>query len=177
MQDKIINYLYSGLTIVLVFDLWLIINYSMSIAGYWFETAAMWLWILLTIYLISRNWETELAKAFALLLTILIILSMIPMMIPFLGIINILTLNDRSFTKDLDNGMRIQIRNGPMFASIIEIVEQGYILEKKIVSISAEIRDIEKAKFIKVVQNTQDSLKIAFVFSDKTIEETFAKNR
>jgi hypothetical protein len=166
------------LTLIVVVNFFLYINYSMSIAGYWSERIIIWLWIILTVYLIGKNWYDNLAQASCSLLIFLIVLSMIPMMIPFLAIMNIITCNDRIFVRKLGENMRIQImQKSPVVGQGIEIVEQGYILEKAIVQVDAEIRDIRKAKSIKILKNTKDSLKLEFIFSDKKIFESYRKRK
>lgn len=65
--------------------------YDYSYRGYYTDKIIAWTWFLSTIVIIGLYWQSKIAKTYLYTLISLLILSILPMGIPFLGIINYFT--------------------------------------------------------------------------------------
>ncbi|WP_213278013.1 hypothetical protein [Chryseobacterium indologenes] len=82
MSNKNLVIAYLAVTLVFLFGIVLSLN-NYSFAGYYIDKIINWLWLLMTIFIIVRFWKKKVIKVYFGLLISGIILSILPMMIPF----------------------------------------------------------------------------------------------
>ncbi len=90
MKNKIIINSYITISILFIFNI-IIGFYDYSFYGYWTDKVIGWLWIVLTILVIIIFWKKRIAKIYLITLCLIIFLSIIPMLIPFFGILYFFT--------------------------------------------------------------------------------------
>ena len=86
MTNRILIITY--LTFTLTFLLGVFISfYDFSFFGYWTDKIINWIWLVLTVTVIFWFWRNKMTKIYFYSLLTLILLSILPMAIPFFGIV------------------------------------------------------------------------------------------
>lgn len=132
MSNKNIVIAYLAVTLVFLFGIVLSLN-NYSFAGYYTYKIINWLWLLITIFIIVRFWKKKVIKVYFGLLISGIILSILPMMIPFFGIIHYFSTIGCEQRVQLDDTYRIERgRPGALYRPLITIYKKEGIFEKQI---------------------------------------------
>lgn len=132
MRNKNIVIVY--LVVTLVFLSEVVLNFNQySYAGYYTDKIIGWLWLALTIFIIIRLWKKKAIKVYFGLLVAGIILSILPMMLPFFALVSYFSTIDSYQRISLNNDYRIErYRPGALSKPQIAIYQQKGILEKRI---------------------------------------------
>ncbi|TDG36452.1 hypothetical protein EZJ43_08005 [Pedobacter changchengzhani] len=158
--------------------------YKLSIAGYWSDRILFWMWFFSTIYIIKIFWKKVLTKIYFGLLITGIILSILPMMIPFFAIVLSTTGGGLHFKKQITPEYRLQIVGyGVMGRPLMELVENRGLIEKRVANTNQHVAindstriaiwSIQDAKFI---SETDSSMTIQFSGDNVTSKMTLLKN-
>lgn len=132
MRNKNIVIVY--LVVTLVFLSEVVLNFNQySYAGYYTDKIIGWLWLALTVFIIIRLWKKKAIKVYFGLLVAGIILSILPMMLPFFALVSYFSTIDSYQRISLNNDYRIErYRPGALSKPQIAIYQQKGILEKRI---------------------------------------------
>ncbi|MEJ5105348.1 hypothetical protein [Chryseobacterium sp. MYb328] len=132
MKNK--NIIIAYLVLTLIFLSEIVLNFNKySYAGYYTDKIIGWLWFAMTVFIIIRLWKKKAIKAYFGLLIAGIILSILPMMIPFFAILGYFSTFDNYQRIQLNNDYRIErYRPGALSKPHIAIYRQKGILEKNI---------------------------------------------
>ncbi|MDW9382880.1 hypothetical protein [Chryseobacterium sp. JV558] len=132
MNSKNIVIAYLAVTLIFLFGIVLSLN-NYSFAGYYIDKIINWLWLLMTIFIIIRFWKKKVIKIYFGLLISGIILSILPLMIPFFGIIYYFSTIGCEQRIQLDDTYRIERgRPGALYRPLITIYKKEGIFEKQI---------------------------------------------
>jgi hypothetical protein len=183
MNNKKYLFIYLIVTILLLLDLIATINLKISLAGYWSDRVLFWTWFFSTIYFIKLFWNNKWSKRYFYTLIIFIVLTIIPMAIPFVGIILSTTGQGLLYNEKISDKYRFEVVNyGFMGRPIINICENKGIIEKEILSLKNESININDSTYIEPweVKNVKfisenDSLIILQVGSENLIAKVGLK--
>ncbi|TZF92587.1 hypothetical protein FW781_21370 [Chryseobacterium panacisoli] len=132
MSNKNIGITYLAVTLVFLFGFVLSLN-NYSFAGYYIDKMINWLWLLMTIFIIIRFWKKKVIKVYFGLLISGIVLSILPMLIPFFGIIHYFSTIGCEQRIQLDDTYRIERgRPGALYQPLITIYKREGIFEKQV---------------------------------------------
>lgn len=129
-----------------------------------------WIWLISTGYLLIRFWKNKVVKIYGYGLGIFVVLSMIPFMLPFIGIITTGFRLDRVSKKDLSDNIRIQVSiKGPMGRPDVEIIRQYVIHEELLGQMSEfdlndESYDVKDLTGLKILKVESENMYIEFYF-------------
>jgi hypothetical protein len=120
-----------------VYDIYIWIRFDSSFSGYWTDRIIFWLWFITAIIIIFTSWSKDLySKIYLYSIIGLIILSMIPMMIPFISIVSMVFGADRDFSIKLTPTLRLdEVAKGPMSLPGVLVIEKRGLLEQEIASL------------------------------------------
>ena len=131
-KNKLI-YQYLLITLFLLLDIIATTNSKISLAGYWSDRILFWTWFLTTIFTIKTYWKNKWAKRYFYSLLVFIVLTIIPMAIPFAGIVLSTTGQGLLYNKQISNKYRFEVSQyGFMGIPIMSISEKKGIIEKEI---------------------------------------------
>lgn len=158
--------------------------YRFSVAGYWNDRVLFWLWFFGTFYILVIYWKKLLTKIYLGVLVLGIVLSVLPMAIPFFAIVLSTTGGGLHFKKQITPKYRVQIVGyGVMGRPLMEIVKNKGLLEKRIAQTNSgvtvndstyiEIWEIKDAKYI---SETDSSISIQFFGNKLSGEMAIAKD-
>ena len=107
--------------------------YDYSYYGYWTDKLINWIWLVFTVTIIFCFWKNKITRIYFFSLLTLILLSILPMAIPFFGIVfSFTTINDSQQIK-LNNSFRIErTRQQAMSMPRIYVYQRIGLLEKNI---------------------------------------------
>lgn len=183
MSNKNITITYLVVTLVLLSEIVLNLN-KYSYAGYYSDKIIGWLWLTMTVFIIIKLWKKKAVKVYFGLLIAGIILSILPMMIPFFGIVNYFSTIGSYQRIQLDDHYRID-RNRPnvLYHPQITIYRREGIVEKQIsrvpyteilekvfqcssidLPVDDKIENIQKAKFVTA---NKDSIGVEYQIMNK----------
>jgi hypothetical protein len=155
---------YISITFALFFNVFLDTVFGISLKGYWSDRILFWIWLSVTANLLLQKWHLKPIRIYARVLFVLLLLSLIPFFVPFLGIIITGLGFDRSKNIELKNNIRIQLVNKSIIGRPnLEVIREMYIWEKKIGDMSGfEFDKIEEIKSIKFLHESEDHFYIRF---------------
>lgn len=155
MLHKILIIFYFIITLVFLTGIALTF-YSLSYLGYYPDKIISWFWLGYTIVIIYKFRKKRLIKIFSLLLVAIILLSIMPMAIPFMGIVNYFsTIGDYQQIK-LSPEYRIErTRHSSLSQQRIYVYEKKGLLEKNICRPNYS-RIIEKVLNVNDLNNSID---------------------
>ena len=150
----------------------------MSFVGYWSDRILFWIWILTTLFVIIIFWKKLWTKIYFGLLVIGLILSILPMMLPFFSILLSATGKGRMNHFSLGNNLRLEIISYSIIGRPrIQVVKDGFLFDKikledqdeiqKNDSTLLEIRDAKNAQLIK---ETDTSITVKYFFEKDTMQ-------
>jgi hypothetical protein len=159
--------------------------YKFSFAGYFTDRIIFWLWTIETLYIIINYFNKKIIKFYIGFLISGILLSIIPMGIPFAAIILSTTGIGLQFKEQINDKYRFQITGYSIISKPdIEIIENKWIFEKDKVrtkdypqindSTSIGFYDFKKVKFI----SENDSIITLEIFGKgHRVIQNFKKNK
>ena len=122
------------LTFTLIFLIGVFMSfYDYSYYGYWTDKIINWIWLIFTATVIFWFWKNKITRIYFFSLLTLILLSVLPMAIPFFGIVfSFTTINDYQQIK-LNDSFRIErTRQQAMSMPRIYVYQRIGFLEKNI---------------------------------------------
>lgn len=120
--------------ITLIFLSEVVLNFNQySYAGYYPDKIIGWLWLAMTVFIIIKLWKRKAIKVYFGFLVAGIILSILPMMIPFFALLSYFSRIDSYQRIQLDDHYRIERhRPGALSKVQIAVYQQKGIFEKRI---------------------------------------------
>ena len=191
-KKQILIRVYLFVSTLIVVNVALYSFWRMSFTGYWSDRVIFWIWLLLTPIITFGFWKKLWAKIYFWLLVAGLILTILPMAIPFFGIILAGSGSGRYNHFSLENNVRVQtVGYGVMGRPRLQIVKDGFLFDKikfedgdeigsnDVISIKPlhakndedlpafEIRDAKNAELIK---ETDTSVTVKYFFDEATVE-------
>lgn len=182
MLKKIFLYAFLVFAFLLAVDLLLYSFFLVSFRGYYSDVCIFWGWFILSVVIIILYWKKKSAKIYLGALTVALLASVLPMLIPFFAIILSMTPHGLYYNTSLQNDYRIQVVNyAPLGKPQLQIIEKKGLFEKRLKVITdfdinldgQYISQIEKISLLKEDQKTV-TLLVHINHSDKEI--TFQKD-
>lgn len=167
-RNKIFLIFYLLISTLLIADVFLMQKLKISLAGYWSDRLLFWLWAFGTFTCLIVFWKSVFTKIYLALLIAGVILSILPMMLPFWAITLAVTGLERGdWVNPPEGKYRMQIIKSVMSKPQLQIIENMGLFEKiKATSDTEFLRNnnlkigYESLKDIKLLQETSDSLKL-----------------
>ena len=172
----------------------------MSFTGYWSDRVIFWIWLLATPVVVISFWKKIGTKIYFWLLVATLILTILPMAIPFFGLILAGSGSGRLNHFNLENNIRIQtVSYGVMGRPRLQIVKDGLLFDKikledgdeiftndttwievrdannpKNITKSPELKTlmVRDAKNAKLIKETDTSITVKYFFEQDTAETT-----
>jgi hypothetical protein len=178
---KTFKIIYWILTALLFIDTIIYLTNHISLAGYWSDKVLFWAWLITTLIIAATQFSKKWMKGYFVVLGSIIILSMLPMMIPFISIISFAFGGEGGANFELNQGIKIQEGryNGIGLMPAVHIIKNYGIFEKIICetdfefSVNENYYRLEDAKAVRLLNPDEiDTLKIEFQFDEgKLIRE------
>jgi hypothetical protein len=176
--------IYLILSLLLATDCLLYYFKLISLRGYYSDVILYWLWLVTTFVVIVVFWKKLMAKLLLAGITAAIILSILPMMMPFYAWILSTTSLGLRIDKNLNENYRAQIVSySAMAPPWLEVIEKQGLLEKRILkstdyqlmndSMNVKIRF---AKDIIFKNETDSTLTLTLFYGGPNKTITFNKN-
>lgn len=174
--------------------------WKMSFAGYWSDRVIFWLWLLVTPIVIVSFWKKTGTKIYFWLLIAGLILSILPMALPFFGMLLAGSGSGRLNHFSLENNIRVQtVSYGVMGRPRLQVVKDGLLFDKikmedgdeiftndttwvevkdvnhpKNIIKSPELKTLEirDARNAKLINETDTSITVKYFFEKDTVETT-----
>lgn len=175
---------YLLLSLLLIIDLVLYYCKLISFRGYYSDVILFWLWFVTSIIVIAVFWKKLIAKLLLSGLLLALILSVVPMGIPFYALILSNTPFGLFIDKNLNENYRAQIVGySVMVYPWLEIVEKNGPIEKRVFKITdSELTNdtsyvtIRTAKDIIFNRETDSTLMLTLFYGGPNKTITFNKN-
>lgn len=107
--------------------------YGYSYAGYYTDKIIGWLWLLLSVVMIARFWKRSITKVIAGGMLVLLLLSLMPMLVPFYGMVYYFSTMGNKQRITLNNQYRIErTRRGALAMEEMVVYKRWGILEQRI---------------------------------------------
>ncbi len=159
----------------MLIDLSLFLTFDISFIGNLIDRIILWIWFITTFYVVFKYIRKRWAKIYGGILIILIGLSLLPMMIPFLTTIGFALVNEDSIK--IDNEIHIRETSKSVIAMpYISVLKNYWIFEREIgkTEYDFEINDdffhIDDAKSIKRLPESNDKkIRLEFEFENEKI--------
>ncbi|WP_300674443.1 hypothetical protein [Soonwooa sp.] len=133
MIKKTILILFAISSALLALDIGLYLYDFISYRGYYSDVVVFWSWFILSILVILFYWKKLIAKLYLTALIIALILSILPMMLPFWTLVFSMSSFGLKTNKKLNDNYRAQIVGySVMSKPWLEIIESKGIFEKRI---------------------------------------------
>ena len=124
---------YFILSLILALDCFLYFFRQISLRGYYSDIVLFWLWLFMSFVIIVVFWKKIMAKFLLAGLILALIASIIPMMIPFYGLLLSTTPMGLMKDKNLNEKYRAQIVGySVMTTPWLEVIEKKGVIEKRI---------------------------------------------
>jgi hypothetical protein len=180
---KLFRKVYAVLTLLVVLDLIFYLIYYISLPGHWFDWFLFWSWIIATIYLLVACFKDRWVKIYAILLAGFTLLTMLPMMIPFIMIVSFaIDIADTRYK--ISEELELQEHAESPIAVPMVVAIQSYELYERITSetefdfkVGDEYFRIEDAISIKKlnVDHLSDTLSVEFRFESGFLTRKFKR--
>lgn len=132
-KSTLVLRVYLILSLLLALDCLLYYFKLISLRGYYSDVVLYWLWFVTSFVVIVMFWKKLMAKLLLTGIILTIILSILPMMIPFYAWILSTTSLGLLIDKNLNENYRAQIVGYSVMASPwLEVIEKHGLLEKRI---------------------------------------------
>lgn len=183
-KSRIILRLYFILSSLLALDCLLYFNRLISLRGYYSDVVLYWLWFLTSFVVIVIFWKKIMAKLLLGGIILAIILSILPLMMPFYAWILSTTSLGLMIDKNLNEKYRAQIVSySAMAPPWLEVIEKHGLLEKRILkSTDYQLMNdnlnikIRTAKDIIFNHETDSTLTLTLFYGGPNKTITFNKN-
>lgn len=199
MQNKkLLIRVYLFICALIVLNVALYSFWRMSFTGYWSDRIIFWIWLLVTPVIVFSFWKKLWAKIYFWLLVAGLILTILPMALPFFGILLSGSGSGRLNHFSLDKNFRVQtVGYGVMGRPRLQLVKDGFLFDKILLedgdeiettdSILVEVRDagapqvttksavsktleIRDAIDAKLINQTDTSVTIKYFFEKDTLQ-------
>jgi hypothetical protein len=118
---------------LLIVDTTLYLKEGISLAGYGTDKLLFWTWCIITLIVIRNSVKRMWAKIYAGLLVASLILSMLPMLLPLIAVIQFALAQDRNCHYELNSRLRIQeVKPFGLAMPLVEVIENHGAWEKVI---------------------------------------------
>ncbi|WP_146171803.1 hypothetical protein [Flavobacterium magnum] len=146
-ENTILSYLI--ITFLLYADLFLYFLIKVTISGYWFDRILFWIWFCATLYLVSAFWKRLWIRRYFYFLCAIILLSVLPMAMPFVAIILSSTGQGLYYNKKISDKYRFEvIQYGFLGRPVMNIDEQTFPFEKEIITLLNKSIPVDSTKTI-----------------------------
>lgn len=196
-KKQILIRVYLFVSALITLDVVLYCFWQMSFTGYWSDRVIFWIWLLLTPIVTFSFWRKLWAKIYFGLLVAGLILTILPMAIPFFGILLSGSGSGRLNHFNLGNNIRIQtVGYGVMGRPSVQIVKDGLLFDKikfedgdeiganDVISIkSLDVKNgeeqelpafaIRDAKNIQLIKETDTNITVKCFFEKATVETIY----
>jgi hypothetical protein len=170
---------YAGLTFLMVTDLLLYLSRDISLPGHVLDWLLFWAWLIMTVAVIFSNFKKKWIKFYGATLIVFTILTMLPMMIPFLTILAFAaTPEDKRYR--IRGDMELQELQRYVVGRPTIVAIKSFWFYEKIVGetfsdfeINGNYREFYDVKSIRLLNEQKaDSLKVEFKFDIGTVVKT-----
>jgi ABC-type transport system involved in multi-copper enzyme maturation permease subunit len=183
-KSTIVLRVYLILTLLLAIDCLLYYYKLISLRGYYSDVVLYWLWFLTSFVVIILFWKKVIAKLLLGGIILAIILSILPLMMPFYALILSTTSLGLRIDKNLNKNYRAQIVSySAMAAPWLEVIEKHGLFEKRILkSTDYQLMNddlnikIRTAKDIIFNHETDSTLTLTLFYGGPNKTITFNKN-
>lgn len=170
LKNKHILYLFLLSSVLLMLDIFLYWNYKISFAGYYTDCVVFWVWIISFCITIKNYWKETIAKIGLGFLVLGLVLSIIPMGLPFFGLMIFATGGGAYYKTNLNDTYRFQsVHYGFMGRP------QSYLIEKKHFFFEKEVShlpiDWEGLKEVSLVNENDEYLNIKIKYIEYGTEK------
>ena len=140
--------------------------YDYSYFGYYTDKIVNWLWLVVTLIMIIRFWKTKTVKIYFFSLQSFLLLSILPMGIPFFGILYYFTTIGDYQQISLNNEYRIErTKQQPLSVPRIYVYKRSGIFEKNMC----------RPVYTEIIRNVLNAERIKNSFNEKNISIQDAK--
>ena len=167
---------YFIISILLIVDLILYLTNGISISGQFSDKILFWIWLIMTPILIVKYFHKKLAKLYLGVIGFLIVLSLLPMGIPFLTIIAFAIVNDSE--KKIENYKMREGAKSVIAIPKIRLIKNMGIIEKEVgetefyVVFKEGSYRLEEIEEINLIEES-DSLNFEFRIGDQRTNRKF----
>ena len=176
MKKKIV-YAYIGLTFLLFADLVSYLKWDISLRGFWADRILFWIWLIATILTILYFRENRITKMYAFSLIGLIVLSLLPMAIPFITLIGFATGSRSGCEFQLNSEYRIEeYIKSPIAMPEIHLIKAIGICERIVekrefeLDVHDEYYRMCDAESIEITDDSGDGVDVRLKFKNGTFE-------
>ena len=168
--------IYAVLTFLMVTDLSLYLYLDISLHGHLLDWLLFWAWLIMTVAIIFLNFKKRWGKIYGAALIVVAILTMLPMMIPFLTILTFaVTPDDKRYR--ISDDLEIQEHQRFVVGKPTIVAIKSYGFYEKIVSetfpdfeANGDYREFYDVKSIRLIsEKDADTLKVEFKFDTGTV--------
>lgn len=178
MNKTILIRFYLFISALIILNVCLYIIAKMSYIGYWSDRVIFWIWLLVTPFFVFGNWKKLWAKIYFWLLLAGLILSILPMALPFFAIILSGSGSGRINHFSLENNIRVQtVGYGVLGKPRLQIVKDGLLFDKILLEDADEIEKndstwlkLRYTKNAKFISQTDTSITIKYFFEKDTLQ-------
>lgn len=176
---KVLLKIYIVVSLLLAADITAYCLYKISLNGYYSDVMLFWLWFCGSITIIILFWKKIFAKLLLTLMTLALILSFLPMAVPFFALVFSTTPFGLRLDRDLNKNYRAQIVGYSVMAyPVLQVIEKRGILEKELFQCSdsgllnndlnVKIREAKDIVFISETTSTL-TLALSYGTADKVL--------
>ena len=172
------------------------LNNGISLKGYWSDKIFFMIWLILTIIVLTKKFKKRWARIYLTGLISIVVLSMLPMMIPFLSLVAFTTANDRETNYIINSKYRLEetfmsvivpprvilIKSLGPFEKVIGYTDYEFFINEAVTEKERSILDIEKSFKLKDVHEVEiidinqiGHNELKFVFKTGSINRLFKK--
>lgn len=177
-KKQVLIRFYLFISALVVLNVALYCFWQMSFVGYWSDRVIFWIWLLLTPVTTFCFRKKIWTKIYFWLLVGGLILTVIPMAIPFFGILLSASGSGRLNHFSLENHIRVQtVGYGVMGRPRIQLVRDTFLFDKILLEDSDEIKkndstwlEVRNAKSAKLISQTDSSMTIKYFFEKDTLQ-------
>ena len=162
----------------MLLDIYLYLFYKISLTGYWSDRVLFWICFIATPIVVFVFWKKLVTKIYFWLLVAGLILSFVPMAMPFYAIVLSTTGSGRFNHFTLSNNIRIQtVGYGIMGAPRLQIVKDGMLLDQVLLETSDHLMlndsvslDTRDAINVKLINRTDTNITVKYFFKNDSIQ-------
>lgn len=177
-NKKIIISVYLFVCTLIILNTVLYGVWRMSFKGYWSDRVIFWIWLVATPVTIISFWKKIYTKIYFWLLVAGLVLTILPMAIPFFGILLAGSGSGRLNHFTLEKNFRVQtVSYGVMGRPRIQIVKDGLLFDKVLLEDGDEIEkndstwlNVRHATNAGLISNTDTSVTIKYFFEKDTLQ-------
>ncbi|MFD2556853.1 hypothetical protein [Sphingobacterium tabacisoli] len=130
---RVILKIYGFLSVLFVTDLIAYFGFEISLRGYFADIILFWFWCFGSFLIVVIFWKTRLAKLFLIGMVSFVLLSMLPMGLPFYALALSTTPFGLRLSKDLNSSYRGQIVSySVMVPPWLEVMEKRGVVERRV---------------------------------------------